>query len=101
MDVTPTSGRIQPLGRARACSMPDCASGKAASKLEPYGCRRGIATEENRWPQVELAAEQPAFSLSGESMSLTIWCNTKLTEGATQRLIDGTRAHRVIFSANA
>jgi len=34
-------------------------------------------------------------------MKLTIWCNTKLTDAATARLREGTRAHRVIFSANA
>lgn len=34
-------------------------------------------------------------------MSLTIWCNAKFTEAATQRLIAGTSGHRLIFSANA
>jgi phosphoglycerate dehydrogenase-like enzyme len=34
-------------------------------------------------------------------MSLTIWCNTKLAAEAERRLIEGTRGHRVIFSAKA
>lgn len=34
-------------------------------------------------------------------MSLTIWCNTKFSDAATKRLLDGARPHRVIFSAQA
>lgn len=34
-------------------------------------------------------------------MSLTIWCNTKLAPEAHQRLVDGTRGHRLIVSATA
>src|SRR5690349_19826677 len=34
-------------------------------------------------------------------MSLTIWCNTKFSDAATQRLIDGAKPHRVILSTAA
>jgi phosphoglycerate dehydrogenase-like enzyme len=34
-------------------------------------------------------------------MSLTIWCNAKFNESDTQLLVEGTRAHRLIFSASA
>lgn len=34
-------------------------------------------------------------------MSLTIWCNAKFSDADTQLLVDGTRAHKLIFSANA
>lgn len=34
-------------------------------------------------------------------MSLTIWCNTKFAEAATQRLVAGTSRHRLMISANA
>ena len=33
--------------------------------------------------------------------SLTIWCNGKFSETATRRLVDGTRAHRLVFAADA
>ncbi len=31
-------------------------------------------------------------------MSLTIWCNAKLTDSANRRLLAGTKGHRVVFS---
>jgi phosphoglycerate dehydrogenase-like enzyme len=34
-------------------------------------------------------------------MSLTIWCNAKFSDSDTQLLVDGTRAHKLIFSENA
>lgn len=34
-------------------------------------------------------------------MSLTIWCNTKFSDAAAKRLVDGARPHRVIFSTQA
>ncbi|HTO02993.1 MAG TPA: D-2-hydroxyacid dehydrogenase, partial [Opitutus sp.] len=34
-------------------------------------------------------------------MSLKIWCNTKFSDAAIERLINGVRPHRVIFSTNA
>lgn len=34
-------------------------------------------------------------------MSLTIWCNTKFSDAATQRLISGTQGHRLITSTSA
>ena len=32
---------------------------------------------------------------------LTIWCNTKFDEADTRRLVEGTRGHRIVFSAHA
>ncbi len=34
-------------------------------------------------------------------MSLTIWCNAKFSDADTQLLVEGTRAHKLVFSANA
>ena len=34
-------------------------------------------------------------------MSLTIWCNTKFSASATQRLVERTKAHRLVYSNNA
>ena len=34
-------------------------------------------------------------------MSLTIWCNTKFNPAATRLLAEGTKAHRLVVSANA
>lgn len=34
-------------------------------------------------------------------MSLTIWCNAKLTDSATRRLLEGTKGHRLVFSRRA
>jgi phosphoglycerate dehydrogenase-like enzyme len=34
-------------------------------------------------------------------MSLTIWCNAKFSDSDTKLLVDGTKAHTLIFSANA
>ena len=34
-------------------------------------------------------------------MSLTIWCNAKFSDSDTQLLVEGTKAHQLIFSANA
>ncbi len=34
-------------------------------------------------------------------MSLTIWCNTKFNDEAQARLIEGTRAHRLVVSKSA
>jgi phosphoglycerate dehydrogenase-like enzyme len=34
-------------------------------------------------------------------MSLTIWCNAKFSDSDTQLLVDGTRGHRLVFSAEA
>jgi phosphoglycerate dehydrogenase-like enzyme len=34
-------------------------------------------------------------------MSLTIWCNAKFSDSDTKLLVDGTKGHRLIFSANA
>jgi len=34
-------------------------------------------------------------------MSLTIWCNTKFSDAATQRLIAGVQPHRVVFAGTA
>jgi phosphoglycerate dehydrogenase-like enzyme len=34
-------------------------------------------------------------------VSLTIWCNAKFNAAATQRLKEGTRAHRLVFSTQA
>jgi phosphoglycerate dehydrogenase-like enzyme len=34
-------------------------------------------------------------------MSLTIWCNAKFSEADTQRLVEGTRAHKLVFAQAA
>lgn len=34
-------------------------------------------------------------------MSLTIWCNAKFSDSDTQLLVDGTRGHKLLFSADA
>jgi phosphoglycerate dehydrogenase-like enzyme len=34
-------------------------------------------------------------------MSLTIWCNAKFTEADTQRLIEGTREHKLVWAKAA
>ena len=34
-------------------------------------------------------------------MALTIWCNTKFNDVATERLREGTRQHRLVFAAEA
>jgi phosphoglycerate dehydrogenase-like enzyme len=34
-------------------------------------------------------------------MSLTIWCNAKFSDSDTQLLVDGTRGHKLLFSAEA
>jgi phosphoglycerate dehydrogenase-like enzyme len=34
-------------------------------------------------------------------MSLTIWCNAKFSEADTRLLVEGTRGHNLVFSANA
>lgn len=34
-------------------------------------------------------------------MSLTIWCNSKFSDEATRLLVEGTRAHKLVYSANA
>ncbi len=34
-------------------------------------------------------------------MSLTIWCNAKFSETETRLLVEGTREHKLVFSANA
>jgi phosphoglycerate dehydrogenase-like enzyme len=34
-------------------------------------------------------------------MSLTIWCNAKFSDSDTQLLVDGTRGHKLVFSADA
>jgi phosphoglycerate dehydrogenase-like enzyme len=34
-------------------------------------------------------------------MPYTIWCNSKFSEADTKRLVDGTRAHRLVFSTQA
>jgi phosphoglycerate dehydrogenase-like enzyme len=34
-------------------------------------------------------------------MSYTIWCNAKFSEADTKLLVDGTRAHRLVFSTQA
>jgi phosphoglycerate dehydrogenase-like enzyme len=34
-------------------------------------------------------------------MSLTIWCNAKFSDSDTQLLVEGTKAHKLVFSGNA
>ena len=33
--------------------------------------------------------------------ALTIWCNAKFSDADTERLVAGTRGHRLVFSKNA
>lgn len=39
--------------------------------------------------------------MSKRSERLTIWCNAKFSEADTRLLVDGTRAHELVFSAEA
>ncbi len=39
--------------------------------------------------------------MSGRAEKLTIWCNAKFADAVMRRLADGTRAHRVLYAANA
>src|SRR5215208_4610975 len=47
------------------------------------------------------ASDLPANMSPPPPVSLTIWCNAKFSESDTQLLVDGTRAHQLLFSAEA